>query len=736
LASPAPRASATIDAVELEIAEMTNAQARALASPGAPAAERLVVGIDTGGTFTDIVVLHPDGRVTVNKSPTTPKNFSQGVLDAVAIAADSLQISTGQFLERTSMFKHGTTVATNALITRRGAKVGLITTRGFEDTIYVMRAVGRVDGLSEMEIKHVTKVTKPKPLVPRQLIRGVHERIDYKGEIVVRLDVEGTREAVRELVEVRGVEAIAVSLLFSWMNPAHENEVARIVRELYPDRNLAVTLSHELAPQMGEYARSNTAVVNGFLWNTIDRYVSGLNRQLKGLGLPDDVMVMQANGGIVRPQQMTGVGTLQSGPAGGMIATRFVAQTLGHANVITADMGGTSFDVGLLTDNQFSHAREPIAERFRLLQPMIDVESIGAGGGTIARIDPLTGRLLVGPDSAGADPGPICYGLGGSQVTVTDANVVLGYIDPDYFLGGRRKLDKQAAEEAIDRLIARPLRLSLEQAVGGIYDVINSKMSDLIRRQVVRAGHVPEEYVIYAFGGAGPVHAAAYGAELGINRVYIFPMSPVFSAFGVAASDVVHTRMVTRHLSTPINVEALHAELQSIEATLQRIMLEEGFATEDIAFRRTLYMRYTRQVNEVGVQIPTGPLQASDRARIETAFNAKYEEMYGGGAGHAEAGIEIISIAVDAIGATVKPKLRKVDIVGPDSSAARKGQRRAWFTGAEFGFRDTAIYDYTKLQAGNVVEGPAIIETPFTTVVVPPSHRAEVDAYLNVVLHR
>lgn len=700
------------------------------------AREKLVVGIDTGGTFTDIVVLHPDGQITINKSPTTPKNFSQGVLDAVAIAASSLDLSTRDFLERTSMFKHGTTVATNALITRRGGKVGLITTRGFEDTIYVMRAVGRVDGLSEMEIKHVTKVIKPIPLVPRRLIQGVYERVDYKGEIVVPLDISGVRDAVRELVEGRGVEAIAVSLLFSWMNPVHETEVAKVVRELYPDRNISVTMSHEIAPQMGEYARSNTAVVNSFLWNTIDRYVSGLNQQLKGSGLPDDVMVMQANGGIVRPQQMTGVGTLQSGPAGGMIATGFVAQMLKHPNVITADMGGTSFDVGLLTDYQFSHAREPIAERFRLLQPMIDVESIGAGGGTIARIDPVTGRLLVGPDSAGADPGPICYGMGGTQVTVTDANVVLGYIDPDYFLGGRRKLDKRAAAEAIERLIAKPLKLSVEQAAGGIYDVINSKMSDLIRRQVVRAGHVPEEYVIYAFGGAGPVHAAAYGAELGINRVYIFPMSPVFSAFGVAASDVVHTRMVTRHLSAPINVQALYGEIQSIEATLGRTMQAEGFPTDAIAFRRTLYMRYARQVNEVGVPIPSGRLQESDRAKIEAAFNARYEEMYGTGAGHAEAGIEIISIAVDAIGATVKPKLRKVDRVGRDSKVAKKGERQAWFTGAEAGFRNAFIYDYTKLDAGNVVDGPAIIETPFTTVVVPPAYNAEVDEYLNMVLRR
>ena len=531
-----------------------------------------IVGIDTGGTFTDIVVLHPNGEVTINKSPTTPKDFAQGVIDAVDVVAKSLGADRAEFLGRTAMFKHGTTVATNALIVRRGSRVGLITTRGFEDTVYVMRAVGRVDGLDEMEIKHVTKVTKPTPLVSRQAIRGVYERIDYKGAVVVPLDEAGVREAVRELLEEQKVEAIAVCLLFSWMNADHEKRVAELIKEMYPDRELSVTLSHKLAPQMGEYARSNTAIVNSFLWNTIDRYVSGLNRRLKSFGLPSDIMVMQANGGIVRPSQMTGVGTLQSGPAGGMIATAFVAKNLGHPNVITADMGGTSFDVGLLTNYQYLHAREPIAERYRLLQPMIDVESIGAGGGTIARVDPLTGRLLVGPDSAGADPGPICYDMGGTQVTVTDANVVLGYIDPDYFLGGRRKLDKRAAESAIERDIARPLKLTTIEAAAGIYDVINSKMSDLIRRQVVRAGYVPEEFVIYAFGGAGPVHAAAYGAELGIGRVYVFPISPVFSAFGVAASEVMHTKMVTRHLLSPIDMECLNDELNKIEQGLTEAM--------------------------------------------------------------------------------------------------------------------------------------------------------------------
>ncbi|MHA1108410.1 MAG: hydantoinase/oxoprolinase family protein [Alphaproteobacteria bacterium] len=696
----------------------------------------LIVGIDTGGTFTDIVVLHPDGAVTIDKSATTPQDFAQGVINAVQTAADALDMSSGELLARTQMFKHGTTVATNALITRRGPRIGLITTRGFEDTVFVMRAIGRVDGLDEMEVRHGTAVTKPIPLVKRRDIRGIFERIDFRGEVVVPLDEESVRETVRELVEGDGIEAIAVSLLFSWMNPAHELRIAEIVEEVCPDRDVRVTLSHLLAPQMGEYSRSNTALADSFIGGTIERYVSGLGRALRDNGLEEDLMVMQANGGIVRPDQMTGVGSLQSGPAGGMIATKFVAEALGHPNVITGDMGGTSFDVGLLAGYKLAYAREPITERFRLLQPMIDVQSIGAGGGTIARIDPITGRLLVGPDSAGADPGPICYAMGGAEVTVTDVNLILGYLDPKYFLGGRRSLDKAAAEGALSEKIAGPLGMSMIEAAAGIYDVINSKMSDLIRRQVVRAGYVPEDFVIYAFGGAGPVHAAAYGAELGVQQVYVFPMSPVFSAFGIAAADVVHTTVLTRHFLAPVDMDSLYQEICDIEDGLAGIMRREGFSPDRVSFKRTLFMRYTRQVNEVGVEIPGGKLGPLDRTRIEDLFNARYEELFGAGAGYAEAGIEVISIAIDAIGATVKPTLLTYPETGEDASGALKGTRRAWFTGANAGWRDAAVYDCDGLKPGNLVHGPAIIETPFTTIVVPEARRAEVDKYLNVVLKR
>lgn len=694
---------------------------------------RYVIGIDTGGTFTDVTVLAPDGETIINKAATTPGDFSSGVMNALQVTAESMGLDRATLLRQSIVLKHGTTVATNAMITRTGSTVGLLTTRGHEDAAFIMRAVGRVDGLDEMEIRHVTKVTKPEPLVHRRDVRGIYERLDFRGNVLAPLDEEDAREAIRYLVEERGVDAIAVCLLFGWKNPVHEKRLVELIGEIYQSRDLTVTASHVIAPMSGEYARINTTVANSFLDRTMRDYVNELRRRLHEDGLRDGgVMLMQGNGGIVRPEVMTAVGSLQSGPAGGMIATEYVAKKLSHSNVITTDMGGTSFDVGLLSMGVLHYARAPIVERARLLQPLLQVESIGAGGGTIARVDPLTRRLLVGPASAGADPGPVAYGLGGCAVTVTDANIILGYINPDYFLGGRRKLDRKAAEHAVRTQIAEPLGLSTVEAAAGIYDVVNSKMSDLIRKQVVRSGTTPEDYVMYAFGGAGPVHAAAYGADLGVRKIYVFPMSPAFSAFGVATANVIHTTLRTSYYRAPIDLEALGRELDATAKDLGAVMEREGFRRPDLTFRRTLYMRYTRQTNDVELALSERPLSQADLPEIERMFNAKYEALYGTGSTHSQAGVEIIAFSIDAIGATPKPQLKRYPLNGVDPAHAEKDSRQAYWP--KRGYEETAIYDYNLLQPGNNLAGPAIIETPFTTVVVPGQVAAEIDEYRNIIL--
>jgi N-methylhydantoinase A len=438
------------------------------------AKKQFIIGVDTGGTFTDVVVLDEAGEVWTAKASTTPDDFSRGVIDAVQEAARAVGMEANELLDQTSLFKHGSTVATNALITHNGCKVGFITTKGFEDTTEIMRAIGRVDGLSADEIKHVTWITKPEPIVPRERIIGVRERMDYRGNEIVPLNRADVMQAIRRLIEEDKVEAIAVSLMHAWANPRHEEEIRALTAEADPHRKVYWSFGSSLSQVAGEYARANTAILNSYLGPTVERYLKDLESKLQKGGLRGPLLIMQGNGGVAHREHVSAIANLQSGPAGGMIASAYVAGLLKHKNVITTDMGGTSFDVGLITEGYWRYAQEPIVERFRMLQPIIDIESIGAGGGTIAQVEAETGRLLVGPRSAGASPGPVCYDAGGEHVTVTDCDLALGIIDPNYFLGGRKNLNKARALATLDEKIARPLKLKIHEAAAGVYEMFNA----------------------------------------------------------------------------------------------------------------------------------------------------------------------------------------------------------------------------------------------------------------------
>jgi N-methylhydantoinase A len=689
-----------------------------------------LVGVDTGGTFTDVVVLKPTGEVITGKAATTPGDFSEGVLNAVSEVAGQMDLSLGELLARTAYFKHGTTVATNALIVREGARVGFITTRGFEDTPLIMRAVGRVDGLPEDEVRHVPYVTKPEPLVPRDLIRGVTERIDYRGEIVVPLRLEEVDRAASELVAA-GCDALAVSLLHAWVNPAHEHAIRDRLAELYPDGGPYASFGSDLAQVAGEYARGNTAIANAFVGPTVERYLRDLERRLRENGLRGPFLLMQGNGGLTGREQSKPIGNLQSGPAGGMIASAYMAGLLGHEKVLTGDMGGTSFDVSLIVDNTWKYAEEPIFDRFRILQPIAEIESIGAGGGTISRVDDVTGRLLVGPQSAGARPGPICYDQGGEKVTSTDVDVLLGYVDPEYFLGGRQRLNRAKAEAALRTQIAEPLGMSVTEAAAGIFAVINSKMSDLIRKQIVRSGYLPEDFVLYAFGGAGPVHAVGFARELGIAQIYVFPSSPVFSAFGVATADIIHTRVLTYNATMPIDPSVLNERLDEIEDELVDQMAGEDFEAGSVGFRRFVSMRFRRQTYGVEILLPWDRLDEARVMELGRLFEEKYEDLYGVGSGFARAGMEIHALRVDAVGQVTKPSLSRSASASTDAAEALKATRPAYFDGS---FIDSPVYEQELLGGGASVFGPAIIESRLTTIVVPPGYRASVDDYRNVVI--
>jgi len=693
-----------------------------------------IIGIDTGGTFTDATVIDKGGNIYTDKAPTTPSDFSQGVLNAIEEVCKSIGITSQELLSRCRILKHGTTVATNALITKEGSKVGLIITKGFEDTTLIMRAIGRVAGLSEDEIKHQAAATKPEPLVPRNLIRGISERIDFRGNVLAPLNEKEVREALTYLIEEKNVEAIAVSFLWSFIKPIHERRVKQILEEMYPTKDIYISLSSELIPVIREYARTNTVIIDSFLGKTMKQYITTLSQKLAKNGYRKSLAVMQANGGIVDEKTMVPIGSLGSGPSGGMVATKFLADYLGHQNVIATDMGGTSFDVGLLYNGFWLYNMSPIVERFHITLTKIDVESIGAGGGTIARVDPVTRHLILGPQSAAADPGPACYGLKGNEPTITDADLILGILNPDNFWGRRMKLYKERAEKVIKEKIADPMKMDIYEASAAIYDIINQQMSDLIKRQVVRTGRVPEEFLIYAYGGMGPSHAVGYSSNLGIKKICVPSMSPVFSSFGISTADIIHSLSSSFRYLMPMNADKLNDFISGIENKLFDVMEKEGYTKKKVTFRRLFYLRYRRQLNELSIPVVVKIYNEEDIRAICDDFESMYESVYGIGSAYREAGIELISISIDAIGVAPKPKIMAHPHNGKNASGALLGKRDIFFTGDIMNFLSTKVYDLSRLTPGNILEGPAVVEGTNTTVLIPKNVTCEVDSYLNLII--
>ena len=691
-----------------------------------------MVGGDSGGTFTDCVVVDSEGRITLCKAPSTPHDFSQGVLDAVALAAEALGISLKQLLSESRVFAHGTTVTTNALLTRNGVKTGLITTKGFEDTILIGRVHQKVAGLSEREIIHAVMLDKAEPIVPRPLIKGVTERVDYQGRVLVPLNVEEAARSVRELVGA-GVEAISICFLWSFMNPGHEGQVRDLVQREYPQ--VFVTASSDLVPQMGEYERTATTALNCYLGPVAYRYLHALGSKLREKGLSCPLLVMQSTGGVLPSEEIRekAVNTISSGPVGGVTGALFLGRVLGYDNVICTDVGGTSFDVGLIVGGRAEQAREPVAGKYHTRVPTVDIASIGTGGGSVAWIEPVTGILRVGPQSAGAAPGPVCYDRGGDQPTVTDAGVILGYINPDYFLGGRMRLDREKALAVTTEKIADPLGMDVYQAAAGIYKISNFQLADLVRKVTIEKGYDPRDFVLFAYGGAGPQYAGLYGAEIGLHTIVIPSLASVFSAFGAVVSDIVKFHSVSDPMVVPLDTQRVNQIYRGLEEKAGQALRRDGVADEDMALERYVEMRYRRQVHEVRVPVPAGSLTASQIDGVLESFDQKYEELYGKGAAFREAGVEVITFHVVGRGRTPKPSLPYTEPGDPDPSEALKGSRPAYFERAG-GFVDTRVYDSEKLRPGHLVQGPAVIEVPTTTVVVQPGLRARVDPFLNIII--
>ena len=691
-----------------------------------------VVGVDIGGTFTDCVVADDKGKLTLGKASSTPPNFAEGVLDAVKDAAKALGMADiRELLGATRLFYHACTIGDNTLITRAGARTGLIATKGFGDAMLMMRG-GITSGLPEDEASHASALTKPEPFVPKRLIAEVDERVDYEGDVLVGLKEEDVARAVGKLVD-RGVESVAVALLWSISNNTHEQAIGDYLRKRYP--HIFVSLSSDAASFQGEYERTATTVFNAYIGPKIGTYLNNLRDLLRSNGLEREPLIMQAYGGVldIDASVQKAVGTIESGPASGVVACQFTGKLVGIENIVAADMGGTTFKVGVVRHASLERDYHPIFLRHRLLSPKIWVESIGAGGGSIAWIDKETGLLKVGPRGAGARPGPVCYRRGGTEPTVTDANLLLGYLNPGYFLGGQIGLDVEGARTAIQEKIADPLGMTVIEAASAIYRIVNAQMADLIRNATIQRGHDPRGDTLFAFGGACPAHASRFAAELGMKQVLIPATASVHSAVGLVASDVAYEDGQSERVHVPVPPQRVNETFAPQMAKIQAQLRNAGFADHDITIQRSVDMRYRYQVHELNVPLPPGaaPLTEADLESLYAKFDALYEEAYGKGSAYRAAGKEIVTFRVAGSGALPKPAILPSPVGGKDASVARKGERPVFFV--ENGkYLPTALYDIGLMRPGMEITEAAVIETPITTIVVNPADRAVMDEFGNI----
>ena len=698
-----------------------------------PNGARYVVATDVGGTCTDAVLFAAGEPVRLGKALSTPPDFADGVLAAVGAAADDIGLSTDALLARTALFMHGSTVVDNTLFTRSGARTGLITTEGFEDTLVITRgAYGRWAGLTEDGIKHPVATDRAPPLVPGARTRGVPERVDYKGAVLRALDEDAVRRAIRSLVEDDQVEALAVSFLWSFYNATHEQRVGELAGEVAPD--IYVTLSSEIAPVPGEYERASTTVINAYAGRIANDYITSLQALLRGRGYDGPLLVMQGYGGLLPAEEAAerAVGMLECGPAAGVIGSRHLGRLMEDEDIIACDMGGTTFKVGVIQGGAIDYAREPMVDRYHYVAPKIEVVSIGAGGGSIVALDPATGVPGVGPTSAGARPGPVCYGLGGEQPTLTDVMLLVGYMDPGTFLGGTIALDAEAARRVFAEKVAEPLGMSVEEAAIGIYRIAAAQISDLIHEITVERGLDPRDFVLHAFGGSCGLLCGVFGAELGVKRIVVPYTASVNAAFGLLSADIVHEYSVTKTLPVPSPAEEINALYAPMMDRARAQLAAEGFADDAVALDWSIDLRYGRQVHEVTTPVAGGgPMDDDAVGRLAADFEALYERKFGKGSAYRAAGTEMTMFRLTARGMVERPRIETAALDGADPGAARIGTRDI-FVEAEGGFAAADIYDFEGLAPGNVVAGPAVIHTPITTIVVQAGQSGRVDAYRNI----
>ena len=688
------------------------------------------VGVDIGGTFTDIVFLADDGTVLARKVASTPDDYSRGVLEGVRGGVEELGIQPTAVSE----ISHGFTVATNAIIENKGANTALITTEGFRDILELRR--NRVPRLYDLNYE------KPPSLVKRQLRLEVRERLNYQGEVLRPLDTSDVDRAIERIAR-EGVESVAVCLLHSYANPEHEQYIARALRERVPQVNL--TLSSELLPEMKEYERTSTTVINGYVRPVVERYLGLLTEGLQDMGITVPLSIMQSNGGLATSgiAMEKPVYCIESGPAAGVVGAYHLGDRLGVENLMTLDMGGTTAKACIIENGEILQAPESevggdISVGHRLLRgsghilrvPAIDLAEVGAGGGSIASVD-SSGSIRVGPQSSGAVPGPACYRLDGRDATVTDADVLLGYLNPEHLLGGDFPIDRELAREAVTRNVALPLGLSEIEAAHGIHLLVNSNMARALRAVSSERGRDPRRFVLFSFGGSGPVHAAGLAEMLDITRLVVPPFPGVFSSFGLLVANVEH-HFVQTYFKT---FEQL--DLHEFSGVLERLWGEgrnqlhiEGFGDSDQEIITQVDMKYVGQVSELSVSMPTDPITPQTLDDLGEAYDREHFQTFGY---QTNAPYQLVNVRVIARGVAAESRIPE-RLGLPRPSDQGPSQRPVYF-GANRGWTDTPVVDRAYV-AQNPGRGPMIIEEYDSTTVVPPGWQASVDRWQNILLER
>lgn len=681
------------------------------------------IGIDVGGTFTDFLLTSQDGISEIYKVLSTPEDPSFGLLNGLQEMAQAHEIPLEEFIKKVTTIVHGTTVTTNAVLTRKGAKTGLLTTKGLRDALEMRRGI--------REKQYDNRYTNVPPLVPRYLRYPVEERLDYMGDVVKELNERDVSDAVG-FFQKEGVRAIAVCFMNAFANSAHESRAAEIVRQEWGEGSESpyLTVSSAFLPSIRFYDRVSTTVLNSYVGPILSRYLKSLIRKLGEIGFAGVLLIMQSNGGVVSPEVAidNAAVTLLSGPAAGPVAGIEYASIQGYTDCITIDMGGTSFDAALIKDKTPLITTEGEIDRLRIALPMLGIVTIGAGGGSIGWVDE-GGLLRMGPQSAGSNPGPACYDLGGELPTCTDADLVLGYLDKDFFAGGKIPLNLEKAEKAIREKIAEPLGMDVKEAAAGMYRVINVNMATGVREVSVQRGHDPREFPLIVAGGAGPVHACMIGQELEIPIMIVPKESSIFCAAGMLMSDLKHD--FVRTYSTRLmdmdreKFEALFSEMTDEANALLR---SERIPEDVIQHYYSVDLRYVKQYHEVNVPITRKDIEEGNVEGIGSRFHPEHNRLYGYSLEEQRTPIELINLRLLSVGKAVKPRFSEEALAGMDPSHAFKKNRTVYLPLDE-AFAEVPVYDGHKLTCGNRVKGPAVIEQVNTTTFVTPEYDVLCDRY-------